>query len=241
MYPQSLYPQSNQLLRRPYRRYAVRRRPVAARVAAVERSVGKLNSLVETKYVDRAFTGQASQILPATIPINADSLTGIDGGTFVTQKVGTTVTVKNLYLRYSIQAYYDSTGFSPFVNTARVLVIWHEHWDGSAPKPISYYLHTAFTPEENVLAYNEWSNRRAFKVLHDQIYFMVHNEADSMHRGGSFKIPINRQVVYNTNTLGSNSEIEQGAIWIYFLVDSPNAGTAKPFYDFMTRLTFQDA
>lgn len=202
------------------------------------RGVKKLNKLIETKHVDNYFTGQLTTIAAATVPINATVLTSIDGGTGQYNRVGVKVSIKNLLLRYSVQA--ATTSSTPYVNTMRVLVIWQKVWNqGTTVPPIEFFLTTSGNPTSDIISPNRWSNRTQFKVLYDKIYHQVDRAANSTHVGKTVKIPIRREVLYNANSVSGNASVENGALWLYLLSDH-GAVTTPPYFDVYTRLTFQD-
>lgn len=177
-------------------------------------------------------------------PINAISMTAVDGGIGPSSMVGTQLTLKNLYIRYSFQCGYDTGLTVPVTNIARCLVVWHKQWNQQATAPtLTTYLPvgTLISTGVDMLVSKRWSNRKQFTILHDKIYYMVDADATSTHQGGSFKIPLkNRKVVLAANAVGANTNVETGAIWVYLFTNNP--GTNSPmYYAFAARLTYTDA
>lgn len=236
--------------RPPYRRYRVRRGPrrrypssTRGRVKQVERSVGKLKSLIETKHLDVVGSGVVGLVALASTPLNPLSFSALDSGLGVSDMVGTQVSWKNMYVRYSFQCGWDSTTNLPVTNLVRCLIVWHKQWNGQAVAyTLSEYLSiSGVTPSTDMLQTKRWSNRKQFTVLHDKTYYMVDKDASTSHMGGSFKIPLKgRKTVYTADVAANNANIESGAIFAYLFTDNP-ASNAPVYYAFSTRLTYTDA
>lgn len=213
------------------------------RVRQAEQSVGYLKSLVETKYTAYSSSGAVTEIDGTDLPINALSLTALTGGTAQSQVVGTQVSWKNMVLRYSLKAGWDSINGDPYVHKMRILVIWQKQWnEKAAAYPISFYLVDSGSPNPttDLLAYYRWSNRKQFRVLHDKLYLLVDKESEATHMGGSFSIPLkNRKTIFNVGAPAANTNIETGAIFIYVLSDCPNA-FVQPHYNLMCDLYYED-
>lgn len=216
---------SQQVFKRPRVDYSKRFPPRRT----LTNPVKSRRAVVEKKNKDTFFTLQPTAAAPIfTNPGATSLLNGIPVGTGPSERLGRKLTMRSLYLRYSVSLAATSTGGSPI----RILVVYDKQANGAA-----------FAPTDNLDANdfnspNNLGNAERFITLMDILTPVVSVQNDFSVCGTAFK-KIGLDEMFNDTGGGTITDILSGSLYA-LVAQTSSIGVASPLVNLFFRLRYTD-
>lgn len=172
---------------------------------------------IEYKFIDTTFSLTTFGYTGGMIPLNVIAL-----GTNDNQRIGDSVKLQNLVLRYSCQNYPNT------VNQFRVLIVWDKQNKISGSGDVLEYSGSILS----TLSPKKYDKRFETKILYDRVHLL--DPVNKTQEYVDVVIPINEHTQFDSGTTTVNT----GALKLIAL--SNDSGSAPPHMNCVSRVTFTD-
>lgn len=184
-------------------------------------------SVFEKKNVDQTST---VMITAGQTTGNLLLLNGLAQGNSAVTRVGRTVKMKSLFVRFQASLASTSAGHSPL----RFLVIYDKQTNAAAPAV------TDITVADYLAAPMNLNNSKRFIVLMDKVLEEGLSTAGPGANGFEFYRKLDLNVEFNANSAGDVTDITSGSVYMV-VWQNGNIITAAPTSRVYTRIRFTDA
>lgn len=149
-------------------------------------------------------------------------------GSDASTRIGRKVTIKSVYLRYSVVPSPTTTGAA----AVRILVVYDKQTNAVAPAVLDVLSNSDFT------APNQLSNRDRFVTLIDEITPIISMTGDATVAGVCYK-KLNLETMFNSGSAGTVGDITSGSIYLLY-VQTGGLATAAVNLNVRARVRYTD-